>query len=233
MDMSQKREPLYQENGTAHTRWMGEALADKAIEALEQARFVDGDILRVEHTILEVAQRRPTGEQILACEEISGTREYKDRSTVPPSRYMATHTHFIAIWRKSRNRIFKAGSSGRKTGLHADCWVYGNGSAVWGLCELIEEVEVMALALGDIAIVGYPAEYFSEYGQRTRANAYFAQTFVSELANGWHGYVPTREAFLHGGYEPRLGDASRLVEEAGDRMYEAGLDLLRKLARIG
>jgi hypothetical protein len=95
--------------------------------------------------------------------------------------------------------------------------------------ELVEDVEVQALAIGDVAFVGYPAEYFVEYGLRSKAQSPFPDTFVSELTNGWHGYVPTQDAFPHGGYETRLGDASRLVPEAGDRLCETGIDLLNEL----
>jgi hypothetical protein len=77
-----------------------------------------------------------------------------------------------------------------------------------------------------MAFVGYPVEYFVEYGLRTKKASPFANTFVSELTNGWHGYVPTPEAFRHGGYETRLGDASKLVEQAGERILEAGIKLL-------
>jgi len=99
-----------------------------------------------------------------------------------------------------------------------------------GARELVEDVEVQAIALGDVAFVAYPAEYFVEFGLRTKAGAPFANTFVAELGNGWHGYVPTAEAFAHGGYEPRLGDASRLAPEAGDLMCMTGLRLLHRLA---
>jgi neutral ceramidase len=233
MNMSQKREPLYQENGTAHTRRMGEALADKAIEALKQARSVDGDALRVEHTILEVAQRRPTTEQIQLAK---GFLERGNKKIDLQSHLFAIYGHPYTFY----SDLAQIQESDIQGGiLWQEDWFARGLLGLWewqrrvGTRELLEKVEVMVLALGDIAIVGYPAEYFSEYGQRTRANSYFAQTFVSELANGWHGYVPTREAFQHGGYEPRLGDASRLVEEAGDRMCEAGLDLLRKLTKNG
>jgi hypothetical protein len=99
-----------------------------------------------------------------------------------------------------------------------------------GTRELVEDVEVQVIALGEVAFVAYPAEYFVEFGLRTKVGSPFASTFVAELGNGWHGYVPTIEAFEHGGYEPRLGDASRLVPEAGDLMCATGLRLLRGLA---
>ncbi len=99
-----------------------------------------------------------------------------------------------------------------------------------GTRELVEDVEIQVMAIGDVAFVAYPAEYFVEFGLRTKAGSPFADTFVAELGNGWHGYVPTVEAFEHGGYEPRFGDASRLAPEAGDMMCATGLRLLRRLA---
>ena len=99
-----------------------------------------------------------------------------------------------------------------------------------GTRELLEDVEIQVIAIGDVAFVGYPAEYFTEFGLRTKAESPFPTTVVAELANGWHGYVPTVEAFAHGGYEPRLGYQSRLVPEAGDLMCNTALDLLRDLA---
>jgi hypothetical protein len=100
-----------------------------------------------------------------------------------------------------------------------------------GTRELIEDVEIQAIAVGDVAFVGYPAEYFTEFGLRTKVKSPFAETFVVELANGWHGYVPTQEAFAHGGYEPRLGYQSRLVPEAGDRMCDTALGLLAQVSQ--
>jgi hypothetical protein len=58
----------------------------------------------------------------------------------------------------------------------------------------------------------------------------FPDTLIATLANGWHGYAPTLEAFTRGGYEPRFAYPSRLAPEAGDRMTDAALELLRHLA---
>lgn len=97
---------------------------------------------------------------------------------------------------------------------------------------VVEQVEVQALAVGDVAFVGYPAEMFTELGLRTKAGSPFAATFVCELANGWFGYVPTLEAYEHGGYETRLG-SNRLDPHAGDTMVSAALALLAKLMPEG
>ena len=96
--------------------------------------------------------------------------------------------------------------------------------------QLIEEVAVQVMALGDVAIVALPVELFTDFGRQIKAGSPFRQTFVVTLANGWHGYVPTLEAFARGGYEPRFAFPSRLVPEAGNLLTDAALALLHRLA---
>lgn len=89
--------------------------------------------------------------------------------------------------------------------------------------EASQPVEVQALKLGDLALLGTPAEYFVEYGLELRRRCSAAHTFVVELANDCIGYVPTPEAFDEGGYE---GTSARFARDTGPRMTEAVLELL-------
>jgi hypothetical protein len=90
------------------------------------------------------------------------------------------------------------------------------------------DVEFQAIAFGDVAIVTNPAELFSIYGVRIKQASPFKVTFVSSLTNGYCGYVPTVEAFRHGGYETyRTVFTSRLAKDAGDRILQVSIDLLR------
>lgn len=90
------------------------------------------------------------------------------------------------------------------------------------------DVEIQAIAFGDIAIVTNPAELFSIYSAKIKEASPFKVTFVSELSNGYCGYVPTTEAFEHGGYETyRTVNTSRLAKDAGDRIMQESIDLLR------
>lgn len=92
------------------------------------------------------------------------------------------------------------------------------------------EAEIQAIALGDAAIVGLPAELFVEFGLAIKRDSPFPLTIVSQLSNGSvSGYVCTREAFRQGGYETRLRPYSRLAEETGERLVEHALKLLREL----
>jgi hypothetical protein len=53
----------------------------------------------------------------------------------------------------------------------------------------------------DIAIWAAPVELFCEVAIEVRNRSPFPFTFYFGYANGWIGYLPTKEEFAHGGYE--------------------------------
>ena len=92
------------------------------------------------------------------------------------------------------------------------------------------DVEIQAITLGSVAIVTNPAELFSVFGLRIREGSPFPITIVSELTNGYSGYVPTQQSFKHGGYETyRTVYTSRLAKDGGDRIVDLSLEVLRAL----
>lgn len=205
--------------GEAHNRAMGAALADRAMEALAQADSVSGHAVRHESRVLHLAERQPTREQVaLARWYLEQRPADLDEDEFTRRLYGRDHTFYhnssrvqewfcremVAMWEWQRHRAVRQPTT---------------------------PVEVQALSVGDnLAFVGYPAEYFTEFGLETKARSPFPHTFVSELANGWVGYVPTEAAFARGGYETRLAFSSRLVPEAGDVMCRTGIGLLHMLA---
>ena len=64
------------------------------------------------------------------------------------------------------------------------------------------------LRLGDIVIISFPCELFSEVAVRIRKASPFQYTLCACLANGCIGYIPTREARHRGGYEVLFSDHS-------------------------
>ena len=56
----------------------------------------------------------------------------------------------------------------------------------------------------DIAIWAAPLELFCEIAMDVRSRSPFPYTFYFGYANGWLGYLPTREEFAKGGYEPEV-----------------------------
>lgn len=59
------------------------------------------------------------------------------------------------------------------------------------------------LALGDIALVGWPGEVFYEIAQQVRERSPFATTLDVTHVGGSIGYVPVASAYDEGGYEIR------------------------------
>ncbi len=108
----------------------------------------------------------------------------------------------------------------------------------------IGECEIQAIKLGDIGFVGIPAEYFVEFQLDIKKRSPFKRTFVSELANGWVGYVPTKKAFDenmkdvpsdpmktfdHKGYEVRSALSRGFLPGIGELMADTAVELLEKL----
>ncbi|MBT3377666.1 MAG: hypothetical protein HN742_42220 [Lentisphaerae bacterium] len=91
-----------------------------------------------------------------------------------------------------------------------------------------DSVEVMAIRIGDMAIVGLPGEVFCEFGLDIKAKSPAAHTMVFELANDAIGYLPTREAFPQGGYEVVPG-STRYAPDAGEKLAQAAHRLLSDL----
>jgi hypothetical protein len=91
---------------------------------------------------------------------------------------------------------------------------------------LVERPEVIAITLGNVALVGYPGEMFAEFGLATKGRSPFTLTAVCGLTNGWYGYIPTADAFERGGFETRLASSSRLEIGAGDKLVSVVVDLL-------
>ena len=212
------------EMGDEHNERMGTALAAKAIEALATAEPIAGERVRVERRVLRIAQRQPTrGQVALARWYLENRPADLDEKDFHRRIYDGHDYTFYGSWPSQR----------------VEEWFCRETIAMWEWQrhQVVrcpgEEVEVQAIAVGDdLAFVGYPAEYFTEFGLETKAKSPFKHTFVAELANGWVGYVPTAAAFEHGGYECRLAYQSRLVPEAGDLMCRTGVGLLRMLSAL-
>lgn len=95
----------------------------------------------------------------------------------------------------------------------------------------IVNVEVQAIQIGPVVFISNPAEYFCELGLEIKRESSFPFTYVVELANGYVGYVPTKEAFgaKGGGYETVLTSYSNLEPSAGEKIAETSVSLVKKL----
>jgi len=91
-----------------------------------------------------------------------------------------------------------------------------------------QKAELQVLRLGDTILAGVPGEYFVEYQLQLKTEAWPLRAFIIGGANGWIGYLPTRQAFSRGGYETTLGPPSWMAPETGDLIACALRDMIHK-----
>lgn len=88
---------------------------------------------------------------------------------------------------------------------------------------------IQVMLIGDIAIVGVPAEYFTSLGVSIKKRSPFERTYIAELSNDWIGYLPDLEAHQLGGYQTWTGLHSYAAPGTGERMADEVLKILREL----
>jgi hypothetical protein len=91
---------------------------------------------------------------------------------------------------------------------------------------------VQAVLIGDVALVGVPAEYFTVLGQDIKRRSPFRYTYVAELANDWIGYLPDRKGHALGGYQTWTGLHSYAEPGTGERVADVAVKLLEDLAKV-
>ena len=85
------------------------------------------------------------------------------------------------------------------------------------------------MRIGPLGIATNGSEFFCEYGLRIKRASPFPLTWVVSLANDYVGYVPTAQAFISGGYEPRTARSSFLAIDAGQRIVTSSLAALGEI----
>jgi hypothetical protein len=88
---------------------------------------------------------------------------------------------------------------------------------------------IQAIRIGDTAIVGVPAEFFTVLGQEIKRRSPFRYTYVFELANDYVGYVGDRRAYELGGYQTWTGLHSFVEPGTGEMMVAESVKLLDQL----
>ena len=157
----------------------------------------------------------------VAGDRVAVSREYVALKRLPISEEERRWCEEILDRRHSRP------APGQVDGLPDDYWA----ATRLGMYEKQtsdDSVEVMAVRIGDTAVVGLPGEMFAEYGIEIRSSSPASHTMVIELANGAIGYIPTQQAFEEGGYEPTPG-ATFYTADCGRRLVESALQQLQAL----
>lgn len=103
----------------------------------------------------------------------------------------------------------------------------------------VDNLEVMVVQIGDLAIVGLPGEIFNEFGLTIKEKSPFKNTLVVGLANGDYDYFPTEISFSQGpegfkpmikGYETTPGTTS-YDKGSGEKLAASAVSQLEELFR--
>jgi hypothetical protein len=90
------------------------------------------------------------------------------------------------------------------------------------------DIEIHGIRVGRAVFVSNPFELFLVYGQCIKARSPAERTFVVQLANGSHAYLPSRTAELHGGYGGEVINGE-VGSEGGSMLVEESLRLIAAL----
>lgn len=87
-------------------------------------------------------------------------------------------------------------------------------------------IPIQVFRIGEMAITALPGETFTEFGLEIKSKSPFKYNMISSLANAGVGYVPTRDAYARGGYEPKITSSGKVAPGTGEKLCEEALKLL-------
>ncbi len=92
------------------------------------------------------------------------------------------------------------------------------------------DIPLQVFRVGGLAIAAIPNEVFAETGLYIKKETPFlGNTFVIELANAYHGYLPTERQHAGGGYETWPARSSYLEVKADTKIRASVLELLDRI----
>ena len=92
-------------------------------------------------------------------------------------------------------------------------------------------VKLQVLRIGALTVAAIPCEVFVEIGLALKATKPLAEHFTISLANGYNGYLPTREHHVLGGYETWRARSSYLEVAASEKVTATLRELLATVAK--
>jgi hypothetical protein len=161
--------------------------AAAAVRAIGEAHAVTGDRIAVATTLLLIPQRRATPELVEMARWYLEERP-ADLDELEFTRRFSGHDYTF------NDGVQFGNERHAEEMLRMWAWQQGKSDE-----EVTETVEIQAMAIGDVAIVGFPVELFTAFGRRMKAESPFGNMMVATLANGWHGYAPTLERSIAAG----------------------------------
>ncbi len=88
---------------------------------------------------------------------------------------------------------------------------------------------LQVIRVGDVYLVGVPAEFFTVLGLEIKRRSPHRNTFVCGLSNDYVGYLPSRQGFKNGGYQTWMGLHSFSEIGTGEMVVEECVKMLQEI----
>ena len=192
---------IAEENVTANYTQQGQALADYALAAYETFQEVPVSAVKITKTIFQGKVDHSMDHIAAECKQAVDW-------------YLATG---------SKSVYTPLTNYGVRSIYHA------NAIALRSAMAPIENINLYAISLGQLAFVTVPFEMFDTNGMQIKEGSPFDMTFVLTCANNNLNYLPSELAWQHGGYAV---DATLFQRHTDEELVASYLSMLNTLYQI-
>lgn len=185
--------------GYGHARYMGRVVAGGVLQVFDKVKYVDVDSVRALSRTIQVPSNMPKPEDMPEAYRIDTLHKAGKDDEIPYSGMMLT----TVVAEAARMILLEHGPE-------------------------YFSMELSGIAIGDVVLVGIPAEPFTGVGLDLKDTNDWELVLPTCLTNGCQGYFPMREAYEEGGYEARSSNFAPGVAEC---VIEEGKALMEALRR--
>jgi hypothetical protein len=213
----------HQKRGFYEAERLGTILAKKVLSIIPKGKAISVEELKIEREEIKLPLRKIPRSEVEKARKLVQERKTKKISLIDGLSEEVYAEQILSL-----SKIGRESLSSEIDGLSEEVYA----EQILSLSKIGRESlssEIQVVSLGDVAFVGIPGELFVEYGLEIKKKSPFLHAFIIGYANDYVGYIPTLEAFQEGGYEVKLGLASKLDPKAGEIITGKVLKILNKL----
>ena len=179
-----------------HSKYLGDVVTAAVLQAYDKVKYIDVDVLKFKQRTIHVASNMPTLEQMPEAHRINDLHNAGRDGELGYSGMMLT-----TVVAEARRMVRLE---------------HGPESF---------EMDLSAIAIGDVVLIGIPGEPFAGIGYGLREAKGWELVLATCITNGKHGYFPMKEAYDEGGYESRssffkAGVAEYIIEEGKELLAD-------------
>lgn len=193
--------------GASKAQQIGTILAAEALKVLARTSYQSVATLAATSHVLRLATRKPSAEQVREAERVLAD---------PDAAVAADAAHgnipTVQLMTRARNLAKAVLRFAEFQSTHSTL-----------------PVEIQALRIGELALVGIPGELFAALGMQIQAELAPRRCMVLTYSNDYLGYIPSLVAYEHGGYETMPGWANQLEPDSGPRMVSEAVAMVHNI----